>query len=159
DLLLGEGGTDLFSGFDDKDFIDLTDGEGTVFIPNAGAPRVIATSIAPDAVLSPGSLSYEVAFSEPMQVSNLTWDDFTLHGTFRQAPGENYTPGSFSFTPDGTVLTLNYFDLPDDNYTLTLLAGTSNGSNFTDAAGQALDGEFAGTFPSGNGPAGGDFAI
>ena len=49
--------------------------------------------------------------------------------------------------------------MPEENYLLTLLAGTSGGSNFVDLAGNALDGEFNGTFPSGNGLAGGDFVI
>ena len=43
-------------------------------------PRVTATSLAPNAVVAPGSLSYQVTFSEPMKVSNLSADDFSLHG-------------------------------------------------------------------------------
>src|SRR5262245_11027474 len=57
------------------------------------------------------------------------------------------------------MLTLNYTGLPDDSYTLTLLAGATGGGNFTDLAGNALDGEFGGAFPSGNGTAGGNFVI
>src|SRR5262249_17223187 len=120
------------------------------------APRVIATSAAPNAVLTPGTLTYVVTFNEAMKVSNLTSDDFTLRGNFRAV---NYTASSFSFDPPGTVLTLPYPRLPDDSYTLTLLSGASGGGNFTDAAGNALDGEFSGAFPSGNGTAGGNFVI
>src|SRR5262249_20024753 len=56
----------------------------------------------------------------------------------------------------GTVLTVTYSALPDDNYALTLVSG---GANFTDLAGNALDGEFIGSYPSGNGTAGGNFVI
>jgi hypothetical protein len=136
----------------------LTAYAGTYTIDTV-APRVTATSVAPNAVLAPGSLTYTVTFSEPMKVSNLTSDDFTLHGNFRQAAGVNYAPSTFSFDPSGTVLTLNYAGLPDDSYTLTLVAGAIGGTNFTDVAGNALDGEFSGTFPSGNGAAGGNFVI
>ena len=100
---------------------------GTYIIDNV-APRVTATSLAPNSVIAPGSLTYQVTFSEAMKTANLTSDDFTLHGNFRQAVGINYTPGSFSYNPAGTVVTLNYTSLPDDNYTLTLIAGVSSGT-------------------------------
>ena len=100
-----------------------------------------------------------MTFSEPLKASNLSADDFTLHGNFLQAVGVNYSPSGFSFDASGTVLTLNYTGLPDDNYTLTLLSGATGGTNFTDLAGNALDGEFSGSFPSGNGVAGGNFVI
>src|SRR5262249_25963180 len=119
-------------------------------------PQVTATSVAPNGVVAPGSLTYQVTFSEPMRVLNLTTDDFSLRGNFRNV---NYPAGSFSFTPAGTVLTLTYTGLPDDNYSLTVVAGASGGTNFTDAVGNALDGEFSGTFPSGNGVPGGNFVI
>src|SRR5262249_30768770 len=93
---------------------------GTYVVDNI-APRVTATSVAPNAVLAPGSLTYQVTFNEPMKTTNLTSDDFTLHGNFRQAAGVNYTPSTFSFDGTGTVLTLTYAGLPDDSYTLTLV--------------------------------------
>jgi Bacterial pre-peptidase C-terminal domain/Bacterial Ig-like domain len=120
------------------------------------APRVVSTSVSPNAVVLPGALTYQITFSEPMLVSNLSSDDFALHGNLRNA---NYTATSSAYSGGGTILTLNYAGLPDDNYTLTLVAGTSGGTNFTDAAGNALDGEFTGVFPSGNGTAGGNFII
>jgi hypothetical protein len=141
----------------------ILDVQGTPITAYAGTytldnipPRVTATSIAPNAVVPPGAVSYQVTFSEPMKVSNLSADDYSLRGNFR---GANYAAASASFNPAGTVLTLNYANLPDDNYTLTLIAGVSGGTNFTDVAGNALDGEFSGTFPSGNGVPGGNFVI
>ena len=145
----------------------ITDVEGTPLsafaatftIDTTTPPRVIATSIAPNAAITPGSLIYQVTFSKPMLVNNLSTDDFTLHGNFVQAAGVNYAPSSDLFDSTGTILTLNYTGLPVDNYTLTLIAGSSGGTNFTDQNGLALDGEFSGTFPSGNGVAGGNFVI
>ena len=102
-------------------------------------------------------MSIQITFSEPMTNINLeNVTDFSLRGVFH---GIIYSLNGFSLNPDGTVLTLNYTDLPDDNYVLTVVAGSSGGTNFTDVAGNALDGEFSGTFPSGNGVAGGDFVL
>ena len=95
------------------------------------------------AIVSPGALSYSVTFSEPMNVGNLDSADYLLHGVFRNV---NYTASSASFNSAGTVLTLNYANLPDDQYTLTLVAGTTGGTNLTDVAGNALDGEFSARF-------------
>src|SRR5262249_7017704 len=126
---------------------------GTFIFDNI-APRATATSIAPGAVVPPGSLSYQVTFSEQMLASNLSSDDFSLRGNARAV---NYSARRFSFNPSGTVLTLNYAALPDENYTLAWVSGASGGTNFTDLTGNALDGEFSGSFPSGNGTAGGNF--
>lgn len=141
----------------------ILDAQGTpiqafsaTFTVDSVAPRVLATNVAPNAILPPGNLTYTVTFSEPMRTTNLTSDDFTLHGNFRQAVGVNYAPSSFSFNGAGTVLTLNYVGLPDDDYTLTL---NSSSVAFVDVVGNLLDGEFTGTFPSGNGVQGGNFVI
>src|SRR5439155_7333409 len=124
---------------------------GTLTI-DTSPPRITATSVAPGGIASPGSLSYQVTFSKPMKVSNLSSDDFSLQGT-----SISYSAASSSFKPAGTVLTLNYANLPEDIYTLRLVAGTTGGTNFTDPVGNALDGEFSGAFPSGDGFAGGNF--
>ena len=141
---------------------DINDIQGTpndaysaAFFIDTVAPCVVQTSLPPNAVVPPGTVSYIVTFSEPMRTNNIADNDFTLHGNFR---GINYPAASFAFDPSATALYLSYNNLPDDSYTLTLLAGTSGGSNFTDPAGNALDGEFAGSFPSGDGTAGGNFA-
>ncbi|HEY2415839.1 MAG TPA: S8 family serine peptidase, partial [Pirellulaceae bacterium] len=120
------------------------------------APKVNATSIAPGGTVSAGAVSYQVTFSEPMKVANLSSDDFTLKGNNLNV---TYLASNFSFDSGGTVLMLNYANLPEDAYTLTLVAGSTSGANFTDLAGLALDGEFGGTFPSGNGSAGGNFIV
>ena len=118
------------------------------------APRVVATSVAQDAVVAPGAFSEQITFNEPMRVSNLLADDVLLHGA---ALNTDYTPSSLSFDATGTILTVNYSLLPEDNYAMTLVASTSDGTNFVDVAGNELDGEFSGILPSGNGVHGGNF--
>lgn len=119
-------------------------------------PRVVATSIGPNQVIAPGSVSYQLTFDESMLAANLSADDFNLHGV---QTGRDYVADSYSFDASGKVLTINYSNLPEDKFNLSLIAGVSGGDNFTDLAGNALDGEFTGTFPSGNGVSGGDFKI
>ena len=82
------------------------------------APSVTASSISNGAVFSPApaNLTEVVTFSEPMNTSFTTAASFDLHGNYR---GADYAPASFSWSPDGTQLTLNYSKLPDDTYTLT----------------------------------------
>src|SRR5262249_54873855 len=65
----------------------------TFIIDNIG-PRVTATTIAPNGIVLPGSLSYQVTLSEPMLASNLSSDDFSLRGNARAV---NYSAASFSF--------------------------------------------------------------
>src|SRR6185295_16992688 len=106
--------------------------------------------------VAPGSLTYTVQFNEPMLATNLDASDYSLLGVFRNT---TYTASSASYNPAGTVLTLNYLNLPEDKYTLTLLS--ANG-RFEDAAGNDLDGEPVWPNPpnaSGNGTAGGNFLV
>lgn len=119
-------------------------------------PRVIATSVAAGSIQSPGSQIYTVTFSESMKTGNLDTADFMLQGLFH---GQIYSLNSFGFNADGTVLTLNYIGQPDDSFTLTLVAGANGGTNFTDVAGNALDGDFTGAFPSGDGTTAGNFVL
>src|SRR5205823_5870623 len=77
-------------------------------------PRVIGSSIQENGVLAPGSLTYTVKFSEAMKTSNLDDSDFSLYGS---ALGRFYTPTTASYDATGTILTLHYDGLPEDNYT------------------------------------------
>ena len=60
-----------------------------------------------------------------MKAGNLNTADFSLQGVFH---GQIYSLNNFSFSPDATLLTLNYTGLPDDNFNLTLVAGSFAGS-------------------------------
>ena len=108
------------------------------------APRVIATSMVPGDVAAPGNFSYQVTFSEPVKTNM----PFAFMSANISPKSNKYS--SFSLDATGTVLTVNFTNLPEDNYTLTL-------DFVTDLAGNAMDGEFNGTLPSGDGVAGGSF--
>jgi hypothetical protein len=82
-------------------------------------PTVVASSITEAQVLPTGNLTEVVTFSEPMNPSLVTAASFSLHGIFRSL---DYKPASSGFDPSGTVLTINYSNLPDDGYTLTLFS-------------------------------------
>ena len=119
-------------------------------------PRVTASSIQQNAILSPGDFTYTVTFSEPMNTSNLDASDFSLVGQF----GGFLSPLSFSYDATGTTLTLQYVGLQEDNDTLTLFSGDSQ---FEDLVGNNLDGE-ATNWPipsneSGDGVEGGNFSV
>jgi hypothetical protein len=59
--------------------------------------------------------------------------------------------------PEEVVLTFNHGrPLRSGTYTVTILSGTG-ATGARDVAGNALDGEFYGTFPSGDGTPGGNF--
>jgi hypothetical protein len=121
------------------------------------APRVVASSIQNGATSPAGNLSYQVTFSEPLAVANVDASDFLLEQVNQYAW---HQPTSFSFDASGTVLTLNYADLPDDAYRLTLYSGDGR---IEDLAGWDLDGEpLAWPIPSnrsGDGVEGGDFSL
>ncbi|MDB5357482.1 MAG: hypothetical protein JWN24_3935, partial [Phycisphaerales bacterium] len=122
-------------------------------------PRVISSSVAEGASLAPGSLTYTVGFSEPMLKANVIAAAFSLKGVLRNVA---YSPLSFIFNTSGTMLTIIYASLPEDNYTLTLNSVGGVGGVFEDAAGNFLDGEPVWPMPpnvSGNGIAGGDFFV
>ena len=120
-------------------------------------PRVISSSIQQNDVVAAGNLTYVVTFDELMAVANLDNSDFVLFGIDRNV---TYTPTGASYDATGRTLTINYSNLPEDRYTLTLLSGTGQ---FEDSVGIDLDGEPL-AFPlppnvSGDGIAGGNFSV
>ncbi len=127
------------------------------FFEDLTPPRVVSSSIQEGDVLPSGDLTYTVAFSEPLQTSLVDIFDFGLFGQLR---GTSYFPTSFQFNATGTMLTVNYQNLLDDQYTLTLF---SNPFSFVDESGFFLDGEpLVWPIPpnqSGNGIEGGDFFV
>src|SRR5262249_10162814 len=83
-------------------------------------PRIVGISLQEGAVVEAGDLTYTVTFSEAMDTANLDNSDFSLLGKLL---GTFYTPTNASYNAAGTVLTLHYAGLPDDNYRLTLFSG------------------------------------
>ena len=105
------------------------------FVLDQTAPRVIASSLQPDAMLPAGNLTWTVTFSEPMNTGNYLWNQIHAVGLFR---GNNIGPSNFNWDSTGTVLTIAFNNLPDDRYTLSLDA---NPGGFEDLRGLVLDGE------------------
>ena len=68
---------------------------------------------------APANVTEVVTFSQPMNTSFTTSSSFELMGNYRNV---QYAAASFSWDPTGTILTINYANLPDDTYTLTLFA-------------------------------------
>ena len=105
------------------------------FVLDQTAPRVIDSSLQPDAQLPAGSLTWTVTFSEPINTGNYLWNQIHAVGMFR---GINVGPSDFNWDSTGTVLSIAFNNLPDDRYTLSLDA---NPGGFEDLHGLVLDGE------------------
>src|SRR5204863_8334308 len=93
---------------------------GEYFLTKSVAPRIIASSIAPGALLNPDVFRITLTFSKPMLESNIAGGDYSLHGNLLNV---NYTATGEIFNADNTVIIFTYDHLPDDDYTLTLLSG------------------------------------
>jgi len=79
-----------------------------------------------------------------------------MYLSWERRPG-SHAPSSVSFNTGNQTLTLSFTPpLPQDSYTLTLISGEAS-AGFCDTSVNALDGEFSGSLPSGNGVAGGNF--
>ncbi len=129
----------------------LTPYSYTFFTTNV--PPVIISSSIDGQVFSPApaDVTEVVTFNQPMDTSFTTASSFELQGNYRNV---QYAAASFSWDPTGTILTINYDNLPDDTYTLTLFAGgfentvgiplaSNYTANFAVALGSAA---FGGTF-------------
>jgi hypothetical protein len=133
----------------------------STFIVDLTPPRVIGSSVQEGDIVtsgSGGSFSYTVTFNRSMKTAGVTSSAFSLVGTLGTR-----TATSFSFNADGTALTINYTNLPEDSYTLTLFS-----SSFVSLAGWQLDGETTvggvSVWPippgqSGDGVEGGNFVV
>ncbi|MCA9247159.1 MAG: M36 family metallopeptidase, partial [Planctomycetales bacterium] len=117
-------------------------------------PRVIASSIVAGGIAAGPSLVYTAQFDEALDETNLDADDVSLIG----ALSGTHAPMSFNYDAASSTLTLGFDDLPDDDFTLTLLSGLNH---FEDLDGNDLDGEAepTTTMPSGDCTPGGDFVI
>lgn len=126
------------------------------FLVDTISPRVIGTSIQEGDTVSVGSLTLTIEFNEPMNAAGLDPSDVELVGQW----SGSYTATSLSYNATQTVLTVEFDDLDDDLYTLTLISGDGA---FEDLIGFDLDGEPL-AFPlpaniSGDGIEGGDFVV
>jgi subtilisin family serine protease len=137
-------GTPL-SGFDSTFEIDVT------------APYLISSSIQPGDVLSPGTVTFTAVFSEALRSDQIDGSDFLLVGTLS---GNTYVANEMQYDSQTSILSVTFFNIPEDHYTLTLVSGDGH---LEDWVGNDLDGEPL-AFPlppnvSGDGLPGGNFFV
>jgi hypothetical protein len=108
----------------------------STFVTDNVPPSVVSSSVNPGDVFSPApyNLTEVVTFSEPMNTALTTLSSFDLLGIYRN---QHIAAASFSWDATGTMLTINYANLPDDSYTLTLFA-----SSFQDLVGLPLASDY-----------------
>ena len=140
----------------------ITEGAIDDRAPSADPIRVSALSPVPD---SDGEAPAEIIamFDRELDVSTVNPNTFILErsggdGTFGDGNEESITAADIT-TPDTMPMSATFdltgVDIPDDAYRVRLLG--SGASVILDIDANALDGEFSGSFPSGDGTEGGDF--
>ena len=127
------------------------------------AIRVTSLSPVPDSDLETAPDEIIAMFDRELDVSTVNAETFILEasggdGTFSDGNEEQVAAAEIT-TPDtnprSATFDLSGVTLEDDTYRVRLLG--SGASVILDLDANALDGEFAGTFPSGDGTEGGDF--
>ena len=126
---------------------------GVSFDYDATNPLVSSSSVVEDETLGPGSLVYEVQFSEELETTDLGGEDVTLGESFS---GTTFTPDAFTYDPTTSIATMTYNDLAEGNYTLTLL---TSDTAFRDRRGNLLDGAPSFPLPSGDSSPGDPFVV
>lgn len=122
----------------------------TFTVDTDSSPPVTAAAPAPSSVATLAVTQVTATFNEAMNGSTVTSSTFTVVGTMAAV-----TPSSVTYAPATKSASFNVASLQDDRYTVTLVG--TGGAPIRDFAANALDGEFSGSFPSGDGVAGGDF--
>lgn len=123
--------------------------------------RVSSLSPAPGAALDTAPASIIAGFNREVDASTVNTNTFILtasggDGAFNNGNETQITAASITLAnPQSAVFDLTGVALSDDTYEVTL-EGTG-ASIIMDLDGNALDGEYTGAFPSGNGSEGGDF--
>lgn len=142
----------------------ITDGalDNTPPPPVAAPVRVTSLSPPPNAVLTAGPVQIVAGFDRALDQATVNLNTFTLtgsggDGTFADGNEAMIAATSISVgaNPQSATFDLSGVALADDTYRVSLLG--AGGSVIMDLDANALDGEFAGVFPSGNGTAGGTF--
>jgi hypothetical protein len=140
----------------------ITDGAMDDRTPSSGPVRVASLSPVPGS--DPGSAPAEILamFDRELDVSTVNANTFILEasggdGTFGDGNEEQITATAITTSDNGMSASfdLSGIALADDTYRVRLLGGGA--SIIMDLEANALDGEFSGTFPSGDGAEGGDF--
>lgn len=141
----------------------ITDGAIDDRVQATSPIRVSSLSPVPGSILGTAPASVTAVFDRDPDASTVTAITFILEGsggdtTFGDGNEVSITAASISVPGTNTataVFDLTGVALADDTYQVRLLG--SGASMILDMDANALDGEFSGTFPSGDGSEGGDF--
>ena len=126
---------------------------------------VTSLSPMPNAALDAQPANIVAGFSRELNQATVDATTFLLSasggdGTFADGNETQITAAAINVpaaNPQSAVFDLTNVTLVDDTYEIRLLGGAVNA--IQDLDGNALDGEFLGNLPSGDGAAGGDFAV
>jgi hypothetical protein len=139
----------------------ITDGAIDDRIPSSDPIKVTSLSPIPDSALSASPANIVAMFDRELDVSTVNAMTFTVEAsggdmTFGDGNETQITGAGISTTATSATFDLmTGVALADDTYRVTL---SGSGASFImDLDANALDGEFSGTFPSGDDIAGGDF--
>ena len=133
--------------------------------PSPDPIRVTALSPDPDSNLSAAPTEILASFDRELNTTSVDLNTYLLEGSGGDGTfgdGNEVPIVAAAITTSGSPPMAAMFDLTgvtlnDDTYRVRLLG--SGGTVVQDIDGNALDGEYSGAFPSGDGTAGGDFEV
>ncbi|MGB5346041.1 MAG: Ig-like domain-containing protein [Woeseia sp.] len=138
----------------------ISDGAIDDRVASAKPIKVTSLSPMPDTTLAAAPASIVAIFDRELDASTVNAMTFLLEssggdGTFGDGNETAINANTVTTTPTTATMDVAGIALADDTYRVRLLG--SGASIIMDLDGNALDGEFSGTFPSGDDIAGGDF--
>jgi hypothetical protein len=138
----------------------ITDGAIDDRVPSSSPIRITSLSPLPDSMLTAAPADVIAMFDRELDVSTVNTMTFLLEAsggdaTFGDGNETTITATGITTTATSATFDLSGITLADDTYQVRL-AG-SGASIIMDLDANALDGEYSGSFPSGDGTAGGDF--
>jgi mono/diheme cytochrome c family protein len=141
----------------------ITNGATNDTQTSSAAIRVSSVSPLPGSTVTTLPASITVAFDRELNATTVDATTFKLErsggdGVFGNGNDVTITPASVTVPPANThtaAMSLAGAASANDTYRITLSG--SGAVKILDLSGNALDGEYTGTLPSGNGTAGGDF--
>ena len=142
----------------------ITDGAIDDRVQATNAIRVTSMSPLPDSMLTESPTEITAVFDREPDASTVNANTFVLEAsggdqTFGDGNEVSITAASIAVpmaNSSSGIFDLTGIALADETYQVQLLG--SGPSTILDLDANALDGEFSGTFPSGDGTSGGDFA-
>ncbi|NLX56992.1 MAG: S8 family serine peptidase [Planctomycetaceae bacterium] len=120
---------------------------------DATAPWVIASSVGEHDTVAPGTLIYQVQFSEELAATELGVEDVTL---VESMSGAAIVADELAYDAATSTATVTFSNLAEGNYTLTLL---TSATAFRDRRGNLLDGTPSFPLPSGDDTPGDPFVV